>query len=281
MSGLDGKKRRLEAVLLEMGSATIAYSGGVDSTLLLKLAHDCLGERALGVIGRSKTMPRREYELAVRTAESMGARFEVVDTCELDLPDFVSNPPDRCRICKKELFGKLRDVADREGLTWVADGSNLDDRGDYRPGLQAAREMGVRSPLAEAGLTKEDVRGLSRAIGLPTWDKPSKACLSSRFPFGTEITPGKLAAVEEAENFLEDRGFKQMRVRHHGDIARVEVESAEIHRLLDSGIREKVVSKLKSLGFRYVTVDLEGYSSGSLNPEPSESDRDGSVGNGS
>ena len=281
MSGLDGKKRRLEAVLLEMGSATIAYSGGVDSTLLLKLAHDCLGERALGVIGRSKTMPRREYEFAVRTAESMGARFEVVDTCELDLPGFVSNPPDRCRICKKELFGKLRDVADREGLTWVADGSNLDDRGDYRPGLQAAREMGVRSPLAEAGLTKEDVRGLSRAIGLPTWDKPSKACLSSRFPFGTEITPGKLAAVEEAENFLEDRGFKQMRVRHHGDIARVEVESAEIHRLLDSGIREKVVSKLKSLGFRYVTVDLEGYSSGSLNPEPSESDRDGSVGNGS
>jgi len=261
-----------------MGSAAIAYSGGVDSTLLLKVARDCLGDRALGVIGRSKTMPRREYEFAVRTAELMGAEFEVVDTCELDLPGFVSNPPDRCRICKKELFGKLRDAADREGLTWVADGSNLDDRSDYRPGLQAAKEMGVRSPLAEAGFTKEDVRALSRAIGLPTWDKPSKACLSSRFPFGTEITAEKLAAVEEAENFLEDRGFKQMRVRHHGDIARVEVEPAEIHRLLHSGIREKVVSKIKSLGFRYVTVDLAGYASGSLNPEPSESDEDGSAG---
>jgi uncharacterized protein len=274
-------KEKLEAVLSSMGGLVIAYSGGVDSTLLLKVAHDCLGDRALAVIGRSKTMPYREYEFALDSVSSIGARFEVVDTEELDQPRFVSNPPDRCYLCKSELFCKLKAVAEREGLEWVADGSNLDDCGDYRPGLEAAKEMGVRSPLVEAGLRKEDIRVLSRELGLPTWDKPSKACLSSRFPFGSEITPEKLAAVEEAENFLEDSGFKQLRVRHHGEIARVEVDKAELNRLLTSGIREKVVSKLKSLGFRYVTVDLAGYSSGSFNPQSPGGDGEGSEQSGS
>jgi uncharacterized protein len=266
MSEVDKKRERLEGLLVDMGGVVIAYSGGVDSTLLLKAAHDCLGERALAAIGRSKTMAQREFEFAVDTARSMGARFKIVETNELGQPSFSSNPPDRCHLCKSELFSKLGALAASEGLPWVADGSNLDDCGDYRPGLRAAKEMGVRSPLIEAGMTKEDIRELSKALGLTTWDKPSKACLSSRFPFGTEITRQKLAMVEEAENFLLDLGFKQVRVRHHGEIARVEVEKAEIERLLNSGVREKVVSKLKSLGFKYITLDLAGYSSGSFNP---------------
>lgn len=281
MAELDGKKKKLEALLLEMGGVVIAYSGGVDSTLLVKVAHECLGERALAVIGWSETMPAREYESALDAARSMGARLEVVHTDELKQPRFSSNPLDRCYLCKSELFGKLKRVAEREGLAWIADGSNLDDHGDYRPGLEAGKEMGVRSPLVEAGLTKEDVRGLSKALGLSTWDKPSKACLSSRFPFGSEITVEKLSAVEEAENFLEDLGFKQMRVRHHGEIARVEVDKAELNRLLTSGIREKVVSKLKSLGFKYVTVDLAGYSSGSFNPQSPDGDGERSGQSGS
>lgn len=248
----------------------MAYSGGVDSTFLLKVAHDCLGDKALAMIGRSDTMPEREFRFAKDMAREIGARYEVVETEELDEADFRSNPPERCFFCKRELFGKLRALADREGLAWIADGSNLDDTGDYRPGFEAGKRLCVRSPLIEARMTKEDVRALSREAGLPTWDKPSKACLSSRLPFGTEITLEKLAAVEEAENFLEDSGFKEIRVRHHGEIARVEVNMGQISRLASLGVREKVVSKLKSLGFKYVTLDLAGYSTGSFNPEPAD-----------
>ncbi len=262
------KLEELRRILRGMGGLVLAYSGGVDSTFLLKVAHDCLGERALAVIGRSKTVPSRELAFAIETARRIGARCEIVDTEELEHADFTSNPPERCFYCKTELFGKLRELAAKEGLGWVADGSNADDAGDHRPGLEAGRAMGVRSPLMEVGLTKAEIRRHSREAGLSTWDKPSKACLSSRFPYGSIITKSKLAVIEEAENFLEDAGFKEIRVRHHGEIARVEVNKGQISRLASPGVREKVVSKLKSLGFRYITVDLAGYSSGSLNPEP-------------
>ncbi len=260
--------------MARMGRVVVAYSGGVDSTFLLKVAHGCLGDGVLAVVGRSKTMPERELRFALDTAREIGVRCEVVDTEELGQSDFTSNSINRCYFCKKELFGKLNAVASREGIAWVADGSNLDDTGDYRPGLEAARRLGVRSPLIEAGMTKEDVRALSRRAGLATWSKPSMACLSSRLPFGSEITREKLAVIEEAENFLQDLGFKEIRVRHHGEIARVEVNRGQISRLASQAIREQVVSKLKSLGFKYITVDLAGYSTGSLNPEPARSDRD-------
>jgi len=256
----------LEKLLAGMGSVAIAYSGGVDSTFLLNVAVGCLGERVLAVIGRSQTVPKRELEAAVQQACSLGARYEIVDTEEMNGEEFASNPPQRCFFCKRELFSRVREIADRYGLEWLADGSNLDDTGDYRPGLEAAREMGVRSPLIEARLTKLEIRLLSKRAGLRTWDKPAKPCLSSRIPYGSRITTEKLAAVEEAENFLEDAGFKEVRVRHHGEIARVEVNEGQISRLVRPGVREQVVSKLKSLGFKYIAVDLAGYTAGSLNP---------------
>jgi len=263
----ERKLSRLFSIIEEMGSVAVAYSGGVDSTFLLRVAADRLGEAAVAVVGRSPTVPRRELEFALRMAAEIGVPVEVVDTEEMGSEAFTSNPPERCFHCKSELFSRVKAVARRRGLRWVADGSNADDLGDFRPGLRAARELGVRSPLVEAGLGKSEVRLLSRALGLPTWDKPAKACLSSRIPFGSPITLQKLAAVEEAENFLEDLGFNGVRVRHHGEIARVEVDEGRIPRLTRPEIRKQVVSKLKSIGFRFVALDLAGYRSGSLNPE--------------
>lgn len=249
-----------------MESVAIGYSGGVDSTLLLKVAVDVLGENAVAMIGRSETYPTREFEEAVRIAESIGARYVVVNTEETDIIKFKENPVNRCYFCKTELFGKLEEIARREGLKCIADGTITDDVGDFRPGMKAKAENNVRSPLLEAGFSKAEVRELSQHLGLPTWDKPAFACLSSRFPYGMSITKENLAKVDNAETFLRDEGFRFFRVRFHDErTARIEVGKEEIHRLLDDDLRERLVAHLKQLGFTYVTLDLQGYRTGSMN----------------
>lgn len=260
------KYAALQQILRDMQSVAIGYSGGVDSTLLLKVAVDVLGEKAVAMIGRSETYPTREFEEAVKIAESIGARYVVVRTEETDIIKFRENPANRCYFCKTELFGKLDEIARREGLKWIADGTITDDVGDFRPGMKAKSENNVRSPLLEAGLSKAEVREISKHLGLPTWDKPAFACLSSRFPYGTPITKENLTKVDNAETFLRDEGFRFFRVRFHDErTARIEVGKEEIHRLLDDGMRERLVAHLKQLGFTYVTLDLQGYRTGSMN----------------
>ena len=260
------KYDRLTAILHEMGSVAIGYSGGVDSTLLLKVAADLLGTRTVAMIGRSETYPTREFEEAMALAAEMGARVVVVRTEETDVVKFQENPPDRCYFCKTELFEKLQGVAEKEGVEWIADGTITDDLGDFRPGMKAKSEKNVRSPLLEAEFSKADVRELSRHLGLSTWDKPAFACLSSRFPYGMGITRENLTRVDEAETFLRDSGFRNFRVRFHDEkTARVEVGPEEIMRLLEDGLRQELVARLKSLGFTYVTLDLQGYRTGSMN----------------
>ncbi|HRZ86619.1 MAG TPA: ATP-dependent sacrificial sulfur transferase LarE [bacterium] len=265
MSQVLEKYAKLQASIAETGSLLVAYSGGLDSTFLLRVAHDILGDKVLAVTARSSTYPEREYNEAAAYAKAIGARHVVITSEELDIPGFSENPKDRCYYCKKELFTKLRAIADEHGIARIADGSNVDDLGDYRPGRTAARECAVRSPLADAGLTKMEIRQLSKQLGLATWDKPSFACLSSRVPYGDRITPDKLRMIDEAEAFLIAAGFRQVRVRHHGDTARIEVPKQDIVRMLDDGMRSRVVEKLKGLGFAYITIDLEGYRTGSMN----------------
>lgn len=263
---LQSKYAILQSLIGEMESVAIGYSGGVDSTLLLKVAVDVLGENAVAMIGRSETYPTREFEEAVKIAESIGARYIVVDTEETDIIKFKENPVNRCYFCKTELFGKLEEIARRNGLKWIADGTITDDVGDFRPGMKAKSEKNVRSPLLEAGFSKAEVRELSKHLGLPTWDKPAFACLSSRFPYGMGITKENLTKVDNAETFLRDEGFRFFRVRFHDErTARIEVGKEEIARLLDGDLRERLVNHLKQLGFTYVTLDLQGYRTGSMN----------------
>jgi uncharacterized protein len=237
----------------------------VDSTLLLRLAHEELGDRAVALIASSPTYPASEVEQAKKLAESMGVRYAEISSNELKLPSFVQNSPRRCYYCKTELFSLCREKAENLGLNFVADGSNLDDTEDFRPGMEAGREIGVRSPLKEAGLTKEEIRRLSRSLGLPTWDKPSLACLASRFPYGTEITSPRLTQVQKSEDFLRGLGFRQLRVRYHGPLARIEVPPEELIRFLEEKTRAAVVRFLKETGFTYVTLDLQGYRTGAMN----------------
>jgi uncharacterized protein len=255
----------LEAELSRLGSVVVAYSGGVDSSVLLRVAHETLGERAVGVIGRSDSYAARELRLALEQAESFGARVEIVSTGELADPAFRSNPTNRCYHCKSELYRELREAASRLGADAILDGTIADDLSDWRPGRKAAEEARVRSPLAELGFRKADVRAVAAHYGLASQDKPASPCLASRIPYGTEITRQNLSMVERAEELLRELGFRQLRVRHHGDVARIEVPVTELQRMLDPEIRGRVVAGFKSLGYRFVSLDLEGFRSGSLN----------------
>jgi uncharacterized protein len=263
---LQDKYERLKKIIEEMGSIVIGFSGGVDSTLLLKVAHDILKDKVIAVIGKSETYPEEEFNEAIKLAEFIGARYKIVTTEETDNLKFAENPPDRCYYCKTELFSKLKEIAEAEGIRWIADGTNADDVKDFRPGLRAVKENNIRSPLLEAGLTKNEIRELSRLLGLPTWDKPSFACLSSRFPYGMPIDREKLKKIDKAESFLRKLGLKVFRVRLIDEnTVRIETGKEEFKKFFEEDFRVKVVNELKNLGFIYITLDLEGYRTGSMN----------------
>lgn len=256
---------KLFQYFINLGKALVAYSGGVDSTLLLKVGTLALGEACLGVTARSETLTDDEYENALAIAQDHGMNVLTVEYSELEIENYAENTPNRCYFCKHELFSRLRPVAEARGITAIIDGTNADDVGDWRPGMKAAAELTVLSPLRETGTTKAQVRALSQALGLPNWDKPSAPCLSSRVAYGIKIDKQKLAQIAGGEKFLRENGFRLVRVRHHEQIARIEVAPEEIARLMEPEMRQRVAARLMELGFRYVTVDLLGYRTGSLN----------------
>jgi uncharacterized protein len=259
------KYEKLKNILQEMGGVLVAFSGGVDSTFLLKTAHEVLGKNVLAVIASSETYPQREREEALRLARKFNIRYKVIETKELESSDFANNPPQRCYFCKKELFSKLKDIAEAESIPYVLDGSNYEDTADFRPGTKAAEELGIRSPLKEVHLGKGEIRQLSKRSSLPTWNKPSLACLSSRFPYYTKIDTKNLKQVAQAEEYLRKLGFTQVRVRHHGQIARIEIEPPEFLKITEKKVREAVIKNFKKFGYIYIALDLAGFRSGSMN----------------
>ena len=262
---LQTKQDELQRILQKLGSVAVAFSGGVDSTFLLKTAHHVLGSRVLAVTVRSGLVPQREIDGVVQFVQKEGIEHILVDFDELTIAGFAQNPTNRCYLCKTAVFSQIQRIAEDRGIPHVIEGSNADDVHDYRPGMQAIKELGILSPLREAGLTKEDIRQLSLEWGLPTWNKPSLACLASRFPYGETITRERVAMIDAAEQYLWDAGLCQVRVRFHGNLARIETDEEGLRRLLSENLRKEIDCRFKKIGFLYVTVDLQGYRTGSMN----------------